>query len=88
MKETIRTASILEIYNEAIKDFTLEKKKLENRLRILQAGGVGRGIGGCLFFGIMILLFLLGIISMAVAGGSKSNDSGGVIVFSIFLLLI
>lgn len=81
MKETIRTASVLEIYNEAIAELTKEKRNLEFQLTAL-SGGAKIHSGLLVVSEIIIFLFIIFIlIGIAV---SKS-ETPGVIIFLLVL---
>ena len=59
MKETVRTASVLEIYNEAIRTLTEEKRSLQIELKTLQGGDAAKQVA---IRGSRILLLVLGAI--------------------------
>jgi len=89
MKETIRTASVVEIYNEAIKEFEAERKSLVVEKTTLQGRTVAKKTGGCLSVLFGIVLLLSGI--LFVVAGAGIEEAGMVIVgvmLMIFSLLI
>jgi hypothetical protein len=90
MKETIRTASVLEIYNQAIVEFSKEKTKLELRLSGLivmnKSKNVVRGIVFIICALLTVFFFISGIAILANSHDTGVSVGGVYFIVSVFFL--
>jgi hypothetical protein len=84
MSETIHNSPGLDFYNETIAELSVEKKRLESRLQLLQTEKVGPGKLTYCLGAIFSLLMLYGLIIYLFPDLSPEMSASGPYYFTIF----
>jgi hypothetical protein len=90
MKETIRTASVLEIYNQAIQEFQKQKKLLETELQIAKVKKASSKVGysfGKIFTSVILIVSYLMVFGSFKRLFNSNEEMSDVLKSFIFFII-